>query len=407
MERNEWIVNVFLVDDEKGIVEGLKKMIARYIPECEVIGAAHNGVEGAALIMEKQPDIVLTDIRMPQADGLDMIQALKDQGCRSKFIILSGYADFEYARKGMQLGVQFYLNKPVEEDELRDCICQVMAAVREEQAKEREVDSLKQEVHSRLTESLLRDLMNAGGDPYDLEDELLRLIRTPKVNMKYVCALLDFDRNETNMMPIGDFKESGLEPVSSQIDQVLQHYDRVYRFRYSVSQLAVIVMQEGNVLAFDELQHSFYRLKEALHRELKLIVTIGIGTVQERAAGIGGSFEEARHALSKKKDVIAEIKDYVAAHYDEPISLAELSARFFLNPYYLSQLFKQKTGDTYLNYLARIRINKSKELLEKTDLKVYEICQKVGYTDTQYFSRLFEKLIGIKPSEYRKNLPRT
>ncbi|RTE06673.1 response regulator [Paenibacillus whitsoniae] len=535
-------MKIFLIDDEKGLVEGLTKLIGRYIPECEVVGHAYNGVEGAALIMENQPDIVLTDIRMPQADGLDMIQSLKNQGCRSKFIILSGYADFEYARKGIQLGVQFYLNKPVEEDELRDCVYRVMAAIHEERAKAREVDTLKQEVHSRLMESLLRDLLDAGGDPSDHEEELLRLTGIPHDKMKYVCALLEFERYAYGALPSSSaFKESELEPVYLQIDQVLEQYNGVYRFRYAPTQLAVMVMQRDSMLTIDELHHSFDRLKETLHREQKLNVTIGIGTVQGSAAGISTSFEEARHALSymlingkgsvipysevlhvvkrrlpvpeetlvklesnldkmdepgciaviqdifrqmsvehglspadfkmqclnillssirqmsfqpwqmddflgrhipsldemskfrtlteleawmievvrailalkqefnipQKKDVIAEIKDYVAAHYSESISLAELSARFFLNPYYLSQLFKQKTGDTYLNYLAQIRVNKSKELLEKTDLKVYEICEKVGYTDTQYFSRLFEKMTGVKPSEYRKNLYRS
>lgn len=535
-------MKIFLIDDEKGLVEGLKKVIGSYLPECEVIGHAYNGVEGAALIMENQPDIVLTDIRMPQADGLKMIQMLKDQGCTSKFIILSGYADFEYARKGIQLGVQFYLNKPVEEEELRDCVHRVMAAIREERAKAKEIDTLKQEVHSRLMESLLRDLLDAGGDPSDYEEELLRLTRTTYDKRKYVCALLEFERFSSGSQPLlGAFKESELEPIYLQIDQALKQYDCVYRFRYAHSQLAVLVLQQGSTLVADELYHAFDRLKETLHLEQKLNVTIGIGTVQGCAAGISASFEEARHALSymlikgrgsvipysevlhmvkrrlpvpeatlvkleshldkrdesgcisvihdifrqmsvehglspadfkmqclnillscirqmsfqpwqmddflgrhipaldemakfrtlneletwmievvrailaikqefkipEKKDVITEIKDYVAAHYGESISLAELSARFFLNPYYLSQLFKQKTGDTYLNYLAQIRINKSKELLEKTDLKVYEICERVGYTDTQYFSKLFEKMTGAKPSEYRKNLHRS
>ena len=73
-----------------------------------------------------------------------------------------------------------------------------------------------------------------------------------------------------------------------------------------------------------------------------------------------------------------------------------------MNPFYLSQLFKEKTGDTYLNFLTKIRINKAKELLEKTDLKIYEICEMVGYSDTNYFSKLFEKFAGVRPSEYKK-----
>lgn len=247
-------MKIILVDDEKGIIDGLKIIIKRYIPECEVIGEAFNGIEGVKLILGHQPDIVITDIRMPQVDGLEMIKQLKDKDCRAKIILLSGYADFEYARKGMYLGVRYYLNKPVEEEELRDCVYELMDVIRAER--------------------------NA------LEDDL------------------------------------------------------------------------------------------------------------------GASVSPSE--LIEKMDVIEKVKVYLSDHYNESIGLEELSARFFINPFYLSQLFKQKTGDTYLNFLTQIRIDKGKGLLEKTDLKVYEICQMVGYSDTQYFSRLFEKLTGFKPSEYRK-----
>ncbi|MNR05126.1 HTH-type transcriptional activator Btr [compost metagenome] len=111
------------------------------------------------------------------------------------------------------------------------------------------------------------------------------------------------------------------------------------------------------------------------------------------------------HNIPKKKDIITEIKDYLIKHYNEPIRIADLAARFFISPLYLSQFFKQKTGETYVNFLAQIRINKAKELLQNTDLKVYEICEMVGYSDTQHFARLFEKLTGSKPRDFRKNTP--
>lgn len=523
-------MKLIVVDDEKGIVDGLKKMIGRHLPECEVVGAAYNGLEGFRLVQKQQPDIVITDIRMPQADGLEMIRKLKEGGCRAKFILLSGYADFEYARSGMQLGVQFYINKPVEEEELRDCVCRLMETIRSERVKLQEVDDLKQEVQSRLQESALRDIIDIGSDHAAYVEETLRAAGIPVGGTNVVCALLEFDS------AIGTSNGPGLEPVFRHIDRALEKYRGVYRFRYSESQLAVVVTHDRAV-KYEELIHDVHRLKEAVYREQKLSLTVGIGTVQKRTANIGRSFEEARYALSykvvkgadavipysevmnltggrhrvpeeiiakleagldnmdeegcvstireifrgmeaernlspsglqlqclnillsslrkmsfqqlqqndflgrhilslegisrfrtlerleewmiqvirgiiafklehhipKKKDIIAEIREYISEHYREPIGLAELSERFFINPYYLSQLFKQKTGDTYLSYLAQIRIGKAKELLEKTDLKVYEVCQMVGYSDTQHFARLFEKLTGAKPSEYRKN----
>ena len=523
-------MRLILVDDEKGIVDGLKIMIRRYIPECEIVGAAYNGVEGFQLIQKLRPDIVITDIRMPQADGLDMIKMLKEKGSQAKFILLSGYADFEYARRGIQLGVQFYINKPVEEEELRECVYQVIEAVRADKAKLQEVDELKQEVQSRIQESALRDILDIGSDN-TLAEELLRIAQIPTEGTNYACILLEFYGN------VDALKERGLQPVLAQIDRVLRQYRGVYLLRYSGAQFAMVVTQ-GGTIGYADLVRSVRRLKEELFGQLGLSMTVGIGTVQNRAAGISQSFEEARYALSykvvkgadtvipfpeimnlpgrsqpvpeamiakleagidnmdemecaciireifrgmeaepgmspadlqlqclnillssvrkmsfqqlqqndflgrhilslegisrfqtlvsleewmvevirriiafkiehnipKKKDIISEVKEYVSTHYNEPITLADLAARFFISPYYLSQFFKQKTGDTYVNFLSQVRIGKAKELLEKTDLKVYEICQMVGYSDSQHFTRLFEKLTGSKPSEYRKNL---
>lgn len=526
-------MKLFLVDDEKGIVDGLKKMIDRYIPDVVVVGTAYNGVEGFRLIQKRQPDIVITDIRMPQADGLQMIKMLKDAGNRAKFILLSGYADFEYARRGIQLGVQFYINKPVEEEELRDCVGQVMDDIRKERAKLQEVDDLKQEARRRMQENVLRDILDNAIDSTVQVDEALRIAEIRTERASFICALLEFDNG------FGGLKEFGLRPVFQQIDRALERYGAIYRFRYTGSQVAIAAIHNGTT-GYDEWVRAIHGLKDALFRELNLSVTVGIGTFQERAAGISRSFEEARYALSyqvikgegavipypetinltgrrhplpeewinkleaeldnmneercveiireifrgmevqrgmsptdlqlhciniilssvrkmsfqqlqqndflgrnilsleaissfrtlerlekwmiqvirciiifkiehhvpKKKDIIAEVKEYVTQHYRDPITLADLASRFFISPYYLSQLFKQKTGDTYINFLARVRIGKAKELLERTDLKVYEICERVGYSDTQHFARLFEKLTGFKPSEYRKNQSR-
>ncbi|WP_426452449.1 helix-turn-helix domain-containing protein [Paenibacillus sp. S-38] len=408
-------MRVVLVDDEKGIVDGLQKLMGRYIPECEIAGVAYNGLEGAQLIQACKPDIVITDIRMPHADGLDMIAMLQEAGCKAKYILLSGYADFEYARKGMRLGVQHYINKPVEEEELRESVYEAMEQIRVERGDMQQIDNLK----SVLLQHTLRDLIDAGGDNPGYVRELLQSADIPLTHTSFVCVLLEFDS------PMNPGADIGFDSVFSLVDRAFSAFGGVYPFRYTAAQGAVLVTEEGSI-AYGELVDALHGLKEALWQELQLSMAAGVGTVKEQAVDIRLSFEEARHALtfsmgkgagavspyaeyyrnehalSRKKDTIAEIKAYVEEHFHEPISLADLSARFYINPYYLSQLFKQKTGDTYLNYLVQIRMNKAKELLAMTDQKVYEICQAVGYSDSQYFSRLFEKSTGCKPSEYRR-----
>ncbi|BFT74437.1 response regulator [Paenibacillus sp. P36] len=525
-------MKVILVDDEKSIVEGLKRMVNRYIPECEVIGTAHNGLEGFKLIQTLQPDFVITDIRMPQADGLEMISMLKDEGSSIPCILLSGYTDFEYARRGMQLGVRFYINKPVEIDQLRESVYQVMDAIRADKAKVQEVNELKQEVLSRKQEKAWRDVLDLGNDNSELVEELLQVAQIPMEGAFFGSVLLEFDSN------VDGSKEFGLHPVFDHIDRAFKHYRGVFRFRYTGAQVAVILANDKSIKNEDVVQ-ACVLLKQAVYQDLKLSMTIGIGTIQKRVVGVSQSFEEACYALSykvikgtnavipfpeitnltgpshavptelidkletgldnmdeagcvdiireifrrmeaeksmrpadlqsqclnillssvrnmsfqqlqqndflgrhilsldsisrsrtleqleewtvkvirgiisfklehnipKKKDIITEIKEYMTKHYHEPIKIADLAARFFISPYYLSQFFKQKTGETYVNFLTQIRINKAKELLQNTDLKVYEICQMVGYSDTQHFARLFEKLAGCKPREYRKNTP--
>lgn len=111
-----------------------------------------------------------------------------------------------------------------------------------------------------------------------------------------------------------------------------------------------------------------------------------------------------KETMPEKKDVIEEAKEYMNRNFTREISLNDISERFFINPYYFSQLFKKKTGETYQSYLTSLRISRAKKLLEETDLKIYEVCSMVGYSDTNHFNKVFERIAGIKPSEYKKNL---
>ncbi len=103
--------------------------------------------------------------------------------------------------------------------------------------------------------------------------------------------------------------------------------------------------------------------------------------------------------------LIEKIKDYIARHYGEDLTLEALSARFALNPSYFSSLFHQKTGIRYKDYLTRIRVTEAKRLLINSDLKICEISQQVGFTDVRYFSQVFLKATGVLPKDYRSRQP--
>lgn len=122
---------VVIVDDEPIIVEGLKRTIKWDKYGCEVVGTASSGQEGIRMVREKNPDILLTDIRMPNLDGLAMIAALRSEYSEMEITILTGYREFEYARDALKLGVHRFLLKPSKMDELDEAIITMTEKLRE------------------------------------------------------------------------------------------------------------------------------------------------------------------------------------------------------------------------------------------------------------------------------------
>lgn len=119
--------NIVIVEDEFRIRQGLGRLINKVDMGCRVIGEAENGYEGIKLIRDMEPDIVITDIRMPKMSGLEMIKKIKDMGYVCTFVILSGYAEFEYAREGIKLGVTEYMLKPVTISDVKELLTRLTA----------------------------------------------------------------------------------------------------------------------------------------------------------------------------------------------------------------------------------------------------------------------------------------
>lgn len=112
-----------------------------------------------------------------------------------------------------------------------------------------------------------------------------------------------------------------------------------------------------------------------------------------------------RVAESKGKrtsSVIDRAKAYITEHYADDISLDDVSRAVNISPYYFSKVFRAETGDTFIEYVTNIRIEKAKELLHGAELSMKEICGQIGYADPNYFSRIFKKNVGMTPTEFKE-----
>jgi two-component system response regulator YesN len=103
----------------------------------------------------------------------------------------------------------------------------------------------------------------------------------------------------------------------------------------------------------------------------------------------------------KDKKLVEVVKDYVLKHYNEDITLNRIAEIVYMNPSYICDLFKNQTGEHFVVFLTRVRIDKAKALLKNVKIKTYEVGQMVGYEDPTYFSKVFKKVVGVSPSEYR------
>ena len=160
---------VLIADDEINIREGLKNIIDWNELGFEVCAEAANGEEALCLILDKKPSLVLLDIRMPKIYGTDLIRMARERGFQGRFIILSGYSDFTYAQTAIQYGVDFYITKPIDEDELQLAICKIKKELDEEHAVSENMELLKsqgchpsRDRYRKLSDSRRRPFIPAG-----------------------------------------------------------------------------------------------------------------------------------------------------------------------------------------------------------------------------------------------------
>ncbi|GLX68640.1 response regulator [Paenibacillus glycanilyticus] len=331
---------VLVAEDEIWI----RKMIVDIIETTEgfqVVGEARNGQEAWDMLQELWPTLVVTDIMMPQRDGLWLVEQIAEKKLPMETIIISGYDKFQYAQQAMKYKVSEYLLKPVKEQELREAMQRLYARLE---------DNDKWHLYLLKVQSFLEEL--ASKDQPDLRQHLHQLLHSVfalrETYPAYYTALLRLlytkwtERLGKGMAGTSQPFQSGEELTEEQI-----------------------------VARFDEL------LNHSLQTQ-----------------------SSDSYQLDKK--VIREACAYLEQHYRKNISLTEMAERCHMSVSHFCNVFKRQTGMTLINYINKVRMEKVKELLLEPDLKIYDIADLVGYTTMSYFNRIFKETEGVSPNEFRK-----
>jgi two-component system response regulator YesN len=333
-----------------------------------IANKAKNGVEALARLRESRHDLVITDIRMPKLDGIDLLKEIRKEDLCECVALFSEFGEFEYARSGIVLGAFDYLLKPVEKRNLRALLARARTFLDEREG---------------------RTPRRAGDDdPAYAEGEAFFY---PKAEEENIIALIAFENADIPFL----FREAA----------------------ESVSRL----LRGNELLAGDVVRKFHNNIVRATYEKypwLDLYVhprdrrPVPAATGREGAAGAySRSLSElflliGRFVFTGAPLSIREICDYILRNAESDVSLQSIADRFNVNNTYLSNLFKQKTGVGFNEYLTTVKIARAKYYLENTDMKIGDVSYALDYADADYFNRLFKKHTGMTPTLYRKRAGR-
>ena len=277
---------VLLVDDEYMIVRGLQKLIPWEEPGFEIVGTAGNGQEALEFVKRQKVDIVITDVTMPILSGIDFLKQSQKESIFFRFIVLSGYQEFEYVKESIQMGAENYLIKPINKEELMETLKKCI--------KEFEEEKLKMQGEKFLFEHLLKRWVHDDIDYMDL---------------KKMLATFD-SYTETSQFQVLIFTYE--KEYHDAVYQLLQKRKDLYFFHhYEEGQWVIIYF--GERMGIDRL----IKLIQVLYRQKK--VAFGRGEEVKRMADVSISYEHAKSSL------------YLCAFYERQQLLADSKTMALLN----------------------------------------------------------------------------
>jgi two-component system, response regulator YesN len=344
------MIKILIVDDEPIIRLGLEKLI-RQSPDGSryQIRSAADGEEALYMIGLEQPDYLFTDIRMPKIDGLELCRRLAESGTEIQMVVVSGYGDFEYARQSMSYGVRDYVLKPVVKAQLFEVLAKLKASTalreRSDYLSVAKLDEWADRMDAAVW-MLDREELKRIADGWRQEYDSHRLTRQQRTELL----------NQLLALMLKKLAARGFQPAGGS------------------------TLQEDSVDSAADLFQLFEARLTGLLEELKL-----------RRKG-------------KPRDPVEAAKAYIDSRLTEEVTLEEVADMLGLNPSYFSQLFKQTTGETFVHYRIRMRMEKAKLLLAMPHYRITDVSYEVGYADHPHFTKTFKKVTGLSPSEYRSSL---
>ncbi|BFT72102.1 response regulator [Paenibacillus sp. P36] len=383
---------ILVVDDEANVRHPVCRTLSRLDGVGEVLDAA-NGLEAMALLKKQKVHLLITDIRMPAADGLQLAEFAREHSPGTDVYVLTGHAEFDYAQKAMEHGVHAYLLKPLSKEKLRE----VYLASYEKHRRRQESQQVNVIRERALLEKRLHDLLQ--GVPVPTFDEGL-------IPLHKKIMLVSFSTK--------DLRSLGEASVRYFIREcAYEAFSRLGTAAVCLEDRLVTVVLFANQCDQEAWEREVQETSKWMAAKLRIEVKTGYGGATKEIGDLSLMYIRSMISLgfteiTRKESggesfppIIRALLGYIHKEYASAANLSDFAQQYQINPNYLSNLFHQETGMTYTHYLTQHRLTEAKKWLRDTNLKIYEVCEKVGYKDPAYFSRIFKTFEGIAPGAYR------
>lgn len=400
------MLKILIVDDEQVVRVYLQSIVNWEQYDCQVVTTCENGMEALEVMAQQPIDLILTDLEMPKMNGLQLIEEIRSRGYQTKVIVLSNHSDYDLSREVMKLGaLDYYVKTNVKEADIISMIELVSEQVKKqllqkhalEEEKRLKIDNFKIGRKTFLTTVLT-------GDVYYNE---LQLSQYVKMYHLFEPRLSLYRLRFQQPIELRQFLY-----VDAIIAAEFQKYD--HDVVHLTQEKILVALYERTIVEEQVLMDHWLRIvkniKNYLRAELQASKRLLIDSTDKLTSctklfqnDVPGDVSPviAAEQLSHYRPEIQSILNYIHEHYDERITLQDLSAFACLNEAYLSRLFKMETKKTINSYINELRIYKAKELLKSPNIMVKEVAQLVGIKDQLYFNRVFKKFCGENPTDYQ------
>lgn len=406
-----------IADDERVIRETIASFIDWKSLDIEVVAVCQNGNEAYEAILDEYPDLVLTDIRMPGMSGLELIRRLREAGGQMEFVILSGYGEFEYAKAAMQMGVQNYLLKPCNENQIIEVMQQAKKAfaynrrIRELTAQQ---SALKNDVFASRIWAVLQQALSTD-EPIS---EVLKPFSAWMEQSAMPMELVHLPRAEDSMeaaqwQTVADFFCH--RNPSTQFC-LLETRHALFVLMGDIKNAAVPDWLVGaHTEKFSSLEAALNHLLVSMPRHEQYSVIIhgtrlplkGLALTPQAEQVMSDVGLSPQNAAAPNR-IVNSTLNYMRQHLSEPsLSLKNIAENYlFMNVDYVSRQFVKHTGQRFSACLREMRIEKAKHLFQNDPyIKINEVAEQVGCgNNPQYFNYIFKKQTGLTPGAYQKSL---